>query len=349
MKEQIVKQFLKEGILISPETLEKITETNLEHMLEKGKNSKSFVFSFQEEKPEKPEPVIEVRKLQKRLKLQPQDFAKYYNTRFEGLRDILLKKMEDVVSVANAKKSGSAIATIGMVREQTQRGFIIEDMTGNAEAISKNEDVGIDDVIGVKGAVKEEKLFAEEIIWPDISMSHKHHRQDFILTLSDKKKEVGEADFKRESAEHIDGDFLITPEAVHGFDKKKTPLPNPGWITITKDTLTLTVLVYKPDKKATQKEVLSWLRKRHLCPDKNQIRGTDDPFLIDTIPDVMWIVNEKKEGGKELEGAEAPSVNGSAFIPERWNDIYKTVIIVSSDGKVPAAVNLATGEVVFQD
>jgi DNA polymerase II small subunit/DNA polymerase delta subunit B len=310
MKEKIMRQFLKEGILISPETLEKITETNLEHMLEKGKKSKSFVFSFQEEKPE---PVIEVRKLQKRLKLQPQDFAKYYNTRFEGLRDILLKKMEDVVSVANAKKSGSAIATIGMVREQTQRGFIIEDTTGNAEVISKNEDVGIDDVIGVKGAVKEEKLFAEEIIWPDISMSHKHNRPDFILTLSEK-------------AEHIDGDFLITPEAVHGFDKKKTPLPNPGWITISKDSLIVTVLVYKPDKKATQKEVLTWLRKRHLYPDKNQIRGTDDPFLIDTIPDVLWIVSD-----------------------ERWTDNYKTVIIVSSDGKVPAEVNLATGEVVFQD
>jgi DNA polymerase II small subunit/DNA polymerase delta subunit B len=312
MKEKIVRQFLKEGVLLSPETLEKITETYLEHMLEKGKKSKSFVFSFQDEKPEKPEMAIEVRKLQKRVKLQPQDFAKYYNTRFEGLRDILLKKMEDVVSVANAKKSGSAIATIGMVREQTQRGFIIEDTTGNAEAISKNEDVGIDDVIGVKGAVKEEKLFAEEIIWPDISMSHKHHRPDFTLTLSEK-------------AEHKDG-ILITPEAVHGFDKKKTPLPNPGWITISKDSLTVTVLVYKPDKKATQKEVLAWLKKRHLCPDKNQIRGTDDPFLIDTIPDVLWIVSD-----------------------ERWNDIYKTAIIVSSDGKVPAEVNLATGKVVFQD
>jgi len=347
MKKKIVEQFLKEGVLLSPETLEKITETNLEHMLEKGKKSKSFVFSFQDEKPEKPEPVIEVRKLQRRVKLQPQDFAKYYNTRFEGLRDILLKKMEDVVSVANAKKSGSATATIGMVREQTQRGFIIEDTTGNAEVISKNEDVGIDDVIGVKGAVKEEKLFAEEIIWPDISMSHKHNRPDFTIALSEKaehKKEDGIAAFPPES-----GDFLITPEAVHGFDKKKTLLPNPGWITITKDSLTVTVLVYKPDKKATQKEVLSWLRKRHLCPDKNQIRGTDDPFLIDTIPDVLWIVNEKKEGGKELEGAEAPSGNHSTFTPERWNDIYKTVIIVSSDGKIPAEVNLATGKVVFQD
>jgi len=312
MKEKIVEQFLKEGVLLSPETLEKITETNLEHMLEKGKKSKSFVFSFQEEKPEKPEPVIEVRRPQKRQKLQPQDFTKYYNTRFEGLRDILLKKTEDVVSVANAKKSSSAIATIGMVREQTQRGFIIEDTTGNAEVISKSEDVGIDDVIGVKGAVKEEKLFAEEIIWPDISMSHKHYRPDFTLTLSEK-------------TEHKDG-ILITPEAVYGFDKKKTSIPNPGWITISKDSIITTILVYKPEKKATQKEVLSWLRKRHLCPDKNQIRGTDDPFLIDIIPDVLWIVSD-----------------------ERWTDNYKTVIIVSSDGNVPAEVNLATGEVVFQD
>ncbi|MCX6814109.1 MAG: hypothetical protein NTY20_00435, partial [Candidatus Aenigmarchaeota archaeon] len=261
MKEQIVKKFLKEGVLLSPEALEKITESNAEQVLEKAKSSKPLVFSFIE----KTEPAIEVRKLQKRVKLLPQDFAKYYNTRFEGLRDILLKKMEDVVSVTNAKKSGSSISTIGMVREQTQRGFIIEDTTGSAEVISKSEDVGIDDVIGVKAAVKEEKLFAEEIIWPDIPMAHRHIRPDTELILAEKDGHKGE--------------FVITPDAIYA-DRKKTSLQNPGWITINKGPLTITVLVYTPDKKATQKEVLAWLKKRHLCPDKNQIRGTDDPFLI---------------------------------------------------------------------
>jgi DNA polymerase II small subunit/DNA polymerase delta subunit B len=309
MKEKIVKQFLEEGILLSPDTLGRITESNAERMLERAKKEKAVVFSFQDE----PELAIEVRKLQKKQKLSPQDFASYYNARFDGLRDILQKKMEDVVSVANAKKSGSSITTIGMVREQTQRGFIMEDTTGWIEVITRVEDVAADDVIAVKGGVKEEKLFAEEIIWPDIPMSRSHNQPDFTLTLSEK-------------AEHQNGDFLITTEAIYGFDKKKTALPNPGWITISKDSLTVTVLVYRPDKPATQKEALAWLRKRHLLPDKNQIRGTDDPFLIEPIPDVVWILSS-----------------------ERWNDIYKSVIVVSSDGKVPAEVNLATGKVEFKE
>jgi DNA polymerase II small subunit/DNA polymerase delta subunit B len=309
MKEKIVKQFLEEGILLSPDTLGKITENNVERMLERAKREKAVVFSFQDEKPEL---MADVMKLQKRVKLSPQDFAGYYNNRFEGLRGMLQKKMEDVVSVANAKKSGSTITTIGMMREQTQRGFIMEDTTGWVEVITKAEDVVADDVIAVKGGVKEEKLFAEEIIWPDVPMSHSRNRPDISIILAEKDGHEGE--------------FVITPDAIYGFDKKKTTLPNPGWITISKDSLAMTVLVYKPDKPATQKEVLAWLRKRHLCPDKNQIRGTDDPFLIEPIPDVVWIISS-----------------------ELWSDNYKGIIVVSSDGKVPAEVSLATGHVEFKD
>ncbi len=308
MKEQIVKRFLMEGVLLAPETLERISESNLENAIGEAVQSGAIVFSFQDEKPDA---VVEVRKLQKKLKLQPQDFAKHYNARFEGLRDMLQKKMEGVVSVANAKKSGSTISTIGMVREQTQRGFLIEDMTGSAEVISKTEDVNIDDVIGVKAAVKEEKLFAEEIMWPDISMSHKHSRPAMEIILAEKDGHEGE--------------FVITPDAIY-TDKKKTSLPNPGWITITKGGANVTVLVYRPDKPASQKEVLTWLKKRHLCPDKNHIRGTDDPFLIEPIPDLVWIVSD-----------------------EQWTEIYKTVVVISSDGKIPADVDLATGKVEFKE
>jgi len=321
MKEEIVKRFLEEGVLLTPDALGKITESNLQAALDKAVQSKSAVFSFHADG-QQPAITIEVRKLQKKVKLSPQDFAKHYNAMFEGLRGMLQKKMEDAVSVANAKKSGSSISTIGMVREQTQRGFIIEDTTGNAEVISKSEDVGIDDVIGVKAGVKEERLFAEEIIWPDIPMSRKHSRPEMEIILADKKKEGGEAAFCSESG--CEGEIVITPEAVYA-DRKKTSLPNPGWITITKDGANVTILVYRPDKPASQKEVLTWLRKRHISPDKNQVRGTDDPFLIEPIPDLVWIISG-----------------------EQWVEMYKSVIVVSSDGKVPADVDLATGKVKFE-
>jgi len=311
MKENIVRQFLSDGILLSPAALEKISESNVEQMLEKARKSKAFVFTFTEEQPE---PSLEVRKTQKRQKLSPQDFASYYNTRFEGLKAMLQKKAESVVSVANAKKSGSTVTTIGMVREPTQRGFTIEDTTGWAEVITKAEDVVADDVIAVKAGVKEEKLFAEEIIWPDIPMGRPHNHPDMKILLADKDGHKVEEDT-----------IVVTPEAVHGFDKKKVSIPNPGWITMNRESAAVTILVYKPEKPVTQKEVLAWLRKRHLCPDRSQIRGTDDPFLIEPIPDLLWIVQA-----------------------EKWKESYKGVIVISSDGKEPAEVDLGAGEVAFR-
>ena len=308
-KQQILAQFLKEGLLLSPEALEKITESNTTQMLEKARSAGALVFSVQEKPAEH---SLEVRKLHKRLKLTPQDYAKYYNARFEGLRNILLRKLEGVVSVSNAKKAASQVTTIGMVREHTPRGFIIEDTTGWAEVVTKAEDVVPDDVIAVKAGVKEEKLFAEEMIWPDVPMSRKHIRPDMDIVLSEKDGHKGT--------------IVITPEAVFDLDKKKTSLPDPGWITINTGTGPVTILVYKPAKPASQKEALGWLRKRHLSPTREHIRGTEDTFLIEPIPDVLWIVQADK-----------------------WKESYKGVIMISSDGKEPVKVGLANGDMTLTE
>ena len=311
MKQQIIRQFLEEGILVSPDALEKIDEKNADSALEQAKSAGTIVFSPGEGEASAEETNVSVRKLQRRQKFTPQDFAAYYNSRFEGLRAILEKKLGDVLSVANARRSAGQVSAIGMVREATPRGFIMEDTTGWAEVITKSEDVAPDDVIGVRGAVKEERIFAEELIWPDVPLSRSNNRPGMKILLTDKDGHKAEEDT-----------IVVTPEAVHGFDKKKSSLPNPGWITINKDPLAVTILVYRPDKPVTAKEAFAWLRKRHICPDRSQIRGTDDPFLIEPIPDVLWIVQA-----------------------EKWKESYKGVIVVSTDGREATEVDLATGEV----
>jgi hypothetical protein len=315
MKQQILRQFLEQGILLSPEALEKISDKDAEHILEKAKSSGAVVYSPKEERALSSETTVEVRKIQKKQKISTQDLARYYNTRFEGLRDILMKKADNAISISNAKKSGGPIATIGMVREHTQRGFVIEDLTGQAEVVSKSEEALPDDVIAVRGSVREEKIFAEEIIWPDISMSHKHPDLGVkILLAGNDSHNPGEET------------ILITPDSVTGTDKKRASLPNPGWITITKGSKTGTALVYAPEKPVSSKEAFVWLKKRHLLTSKLLIHGTDDPFTINPIPTLFWIVSS-----------------------EKWCENYKGVIVVSSDGKAPAEVDLATGEVRFQD
>lgn len=331
MKQQIVKQFLEAGVLLTPDTLGIITEKSAEAILEQAKKEGSLVFSLQEKEPET---RLDVRKFQKKQKFTAQEIAKYYNARFEGIKAILEKKAEGLVSVSNAKKSLAPVSTIGMVSERTQRGFMIEDLTGQAEVVTKSEDAQPDDVIGVKGHVKEGKIFSDEIIWPDVPMTHKNNRLGTTIILAEKDGHKGE--------------FVITPEAVFGPDRKKAALPNPGWITITKDGMQATALVYNPGRPISQKEAFGWLKRRHLCPEKTQMRSADDPFLIEPIPDLVWIIIPKKEAGISPEGAEAASLPGAIRL-EPWSESYKGVIIVCSDGARPAEVDMGEGKATFKE
>jgi DNA polymerase II small subunit/DNA polymerase delta subunit B len=299
MKQQIIQKFLKEGILLSPDALEKIDEQNTEQFLGQARDQNHMV--FEPTQAISAGPVITIRELDAREAMRPQDFASHYNARFSGIRDMLLKKLENTVSVTNAKKALSS-TTIGMVRERTQRGFIIEDTTGWADVISKSEDVVEDDVIGLKGVTKEGVIFAEEIVWPDIPLNHIASRPDMDIYLSGKKE----------------GILTITPEKVHAAAKEHN-LQNPAWVSIGSGRGAATVLIYKPQKKVSQKESIIWLRKRHLLPSRDQIKWAGDPFLIDPVPNILWIVQP-----------------GDA-----WKEMYKGVIIISSDASAPVHVNLA--------
>ncbi len=304
MKQHIIKQFLKEGILLSPESLDAIDESNSEQLLSQAKSSKQLVFSTT---PESPSPThkqaIHVRKIEEKESMTAQDFAAFYNSRFEGIKGILAKKLEGPISVSNAKKSASDVVTIGMVRESTQRGFIIEDTTGWVEVISKAEDVVEDDVIGVKGVAKEGKVFAQETIWPDIPLSYNHNPVDTPIFLSVKKEKGA----------------TVTPGSTH-FSGESVSFSNPGWVTISSGKGSTTVLVYRPEKAVSPKEALSWLKKRHIQHSKTTIRWTEDPLIIEPIPNILWIVAE-----------------------ERWKEIYKGVVVVSSRGDPAVSIDLQEG------
>ena len=300
MKQHIIQKFLKEGILLSPDALEKADEINTEQLLDQAKNQKQIVFA-----PEKPnELTTTVRELVAKEKMSPQDFISHYNTHFNGIRGLLLKKLTNPVSVSNAKKSLSC-STIGMVRERTQRGFIIEDTTGWAEVVSKSEDVVEDDVIGLKGSTKEGVIFAEEIVWPDIPLNHKASAPDIDICLSLKKEARP----------------TISPQTAH-VASKDFNLSNPAWVTISLGDQAMTILVYNPQRNIPKKEPISWLRKRHIRPARDQIKWPEDPFLIEPIPNILWIVQPG----------------------DQWKEMYKGVAVISSDGTIPIHVNLSKAE-----
>ena len=186
-KKQKVRFFLESGVLVSPKLMDKINEDNKERILQLAKQSDDTVLTNMEETALS----IRVKKIRERNRLGVQDFVKYYNNKYNGIRKLLSKKM-DATSVNNAKQAFSEVSVIGMVKELTPRGFVLEDPTGEISVIRKDEDkdkqdtisISVDDVIGLTGFVKEGRMFVRETILPDVSLSNKAGRIDINLLLT---------------------------------------------------------------------------------------------------------------------------------------------------------------------
>ncbi len=341
-KRDIIKRFMEQGYLLTPEAIEKLRDKNIDDLMrdlkkirkttidvsdveillkgissakktlekEKQKIKDNTSLNQQKEKnqpPDKEAPketkiLVGVRKIEKKKKLSPKDFVDYYNNKYNGLKNILSKKLR-AVSINNAKTSTSTLSVIGMVKETTPRGFVIEDPTGSMDVTSKRS-VSVDDVIGVTGFVRENRMFENEIVYPDIPLIHPIGRIDAVVALSSKKTDkIKETDMILNDADY----------------------PNPGWITVSRDNRKLIMLIYNPSKNITAQEATEYLKKRHLSPDKKKINNPEDYFMIEPIPDIVWIVSDK-----------------------RWIITYKGVTILSCGPNHAAKINLKTRDVVFE-
>ncbi len=316
-KKEIIKTFFEHNVLLSPELLEKVNENNINEILSRAKQSKTAVVTELEQKPTSLQEILfEVKKTTQNKRLSAQDFAKYYNNKYEGIKNILLKKIgaeKDIVSINKTKNTFSDVLVIGMVRELTPQGFILEDPTGETDVISE-EKTDPDDVVGVKGSVRENKLFAKEVTVPDIPLSREITKIDASVFLT------------TEAIEHP-ADFTIVSNIDRILDVKNTTnravvSANPSWVSISKDNKKLNIIVYKSQDEADKNKAISYLKKRHLSPQRNQIMSQEDPFLLNPIPDILWLVQK-----------------------ESWAENYKGVSIIS--GTAPVKINLETRNVEF--
>ena len=239
-KKEIIKTFFEHNVLLSPELLEKVNENNINEILSRAKQSKTAVVTELGQKPTSLQEILfEVKKTTQNKRLSAQDFAKYYNNKYEGIKNILLKKIgaeKDTVSINKTKNTFSDVLVIGMVRELTPQGFILEDPTGETDVISE-EKTDPDDVVGVKGSVRENKLFAKEVTVPDIPLSREITKIDASVFLT------------TEAIEHP-ADFTIVSNIDRILDVKNTTnravvSANPSWVSISKDNKKLNIIVYK--------------------------------------------------------------------------------------------------------
>jgi len=291
-KKQILSVFLKEGVLLSPETLERVNEENYEETLRSIKNGeKPGINTKTETKPEKGKRVVGVK-----------EFLGYYNGKYDFLKEILLKKM-DAVSINKGKKIFSKTSVIGRVKERTKKGFLIEDVTGEIEVTTDKKEIEKGDVIGLKGWFKEGGFMPDEFVWPDIPLTNNPELPDFLLTEKTSAK----------TTEKTGKSVLLI-----SLDSRKEGRENPAWISVSEKGKGFLVLVFKPEERVSPEDFPNFFKRRELPHKKDG--GIHITSVIKNIPNVVWFVQNRKNWTRNYRGVVVVSTDNESFFEYRKNE-----------------------------
>jgi hypothetical protein len=308
-KEAIVKKLLSLGVMATPETLKKIETGGLDAFLEKIKKDSCMVIQEDVGDGETGEGVTCcVQETSTKTEMTPDDIVQANGERYKKISNLLLRKM-DAVSINNIGRTNTKLSVVGMVKEKTGNGFVLEDGTGEVEVKSSGQ-VDLDDVIGVRGWLREKTLFGQEIVYPDIPIDRQVNSMDIKVLLSGN----GENPTK-------DADIILTPTTLGDSEGKEKNIPNPAWVFLEKGEKKITILLYKPPQQTGKEEVLAWMKKRYM--GKGNVPAMSSEMVMETVPDVFWVVDEG----------------------EPWAANYKGVTLVSMGGKHQALLDLNTRKI----
>lgn len=318
-KKGIIERAFNEGLLISPEALDMINEENLEEVIRiakknKTKNIRNLDFLKNPNKGGKEteqEIKINIKEPQEKRKLSPKDFVDFYNKKFENIKGILSKKTQ-AVSISNTKKSFSDVSVIGMIREINPQGFILEDLTGEIPVMSKEANLEEDDVIAVKGFVREGKIINGSIVFPDIPLNREIIKINANIVLTQKRTNT-KSGFVFSTVDQQKG------KNVYILEKNLTR------IEIRKNSKKITVVMFEFPKEIGPEEATLWLKKRYL-PDNKRITSPQNNHILTEAPDILWINSLSK-----------------------WTKNYKGTLIISTTRNDTVRINLENKQIEFID
>jgi len=273
-KKKVVQKALNAGFLISPNTLEKLDDNNIEAAIQ---GTKSVVIEEIKTDVKTTELDVSFKKTRTKKKLTIHDFVKYYNNVYDNLKNILLKKIE-ATSINKVANITSEVSVIGMVKEITSQGFVLEDPTGQIVVIS-NEIPEHNNVVAVTGVVREKKLFKKSINYPDVPLPKVIPKIDVKL-LTTTSKDIPEG-----------YDLIISTEKDNKDKNIYKMNSNPSWIKIKKGETKITMLIYRTNVTIDENSFNSYIKTR-ILPSKNNTPNED--VLIDAIPDIIWIIQDQE-------------------------------------------------------
>ncbi|MHC1587327.1 MAG: hypothetical protein ACXQTX_02450 [Candidatus Syntropharchaeia archaeon] len=283
-KREIIARFLKEGILIPPELLERVNEENYEEILRSLREG--------DKKTKRKEGGI--KGTEKKTEISVKEVLDYHSRKYEFLKSLLLRKM-DAVSINKGKKMFSKIGIIGRVKEITGKGFVVEDVTGEVEVVGEGE-VKIGDVIGVKGWFKEGVFLPEEIIWPDVPLGRETNLPSFILTYKPLEQ------MKNKETVIID----VNPEEVEA--------ENPTQMSVMYGNERLRILVFKPEEDLKEEDVIRFLKRREVPKKEKEIHIN---YLLEDIPNIIWVIENRRNWMRNYKGVVLVSTDKESFFVYR--------------------------------
>jgi DNA polymerase II small subunit len=265
-KREIINIFLKNGILVNPDSLKEISDysqatkifealsTKNTGELEEVSKDLNKITTEQKHIQPKTKPIDNVKIISSHKedpkKREPQDFIDYFNHRYKALEKILRQhnQLKNTISINKLtnKNEKDSIAIIGMVgdKQTTKNGnliFTLEDPTKQIQAIvnkkkpklfSEAKDIVLDEVIGITGVKIGDVVFVNEIIWPDVPTEKelkKHDQEKHAIFLSD--IHVGSTKFLPEDFER----FLKWINGGIGNQQQKQIAKNIEYIFIAGD------------------------------------------------------------------------------------------------------------------
>ncbi len=168
-RNSIVAEFFKRGHLLTDDAIRLLEEKGLEYAL-----NKNLPLVIDASDVSQPYRIIK-NITSKKTELSSDDFVRYYNSKYEKMKNIIISRVNK--SFISLNKVGSArdeVHVIGIVKEIKEKDgkklVEVEDPTASIPVIFDDADVELDDVVAVQAVAGGRVLFGKKIIYPDIPL-----------------------------------------------------------------------------------------------------------------------------------------------------------------------------------
>ncbi|MBI4167836.1 MAG: hypothetical protein HY515_02665 [Candidatus Aenigmarchaeota archaeon] len=176
MDKTLLKKFLGRGIMVSPEVAEELTENDYDKT--SPGNNLMLLDKNGLEKIRQKEKTITFSAAVGKKELAARDFLGYYKNKIRLLEPFIAVKLKDKTVSINKMRPGQRNTILGIVREPEENRFYLEDLAGRCVVISKAPDVRENDVIAVNGTFSGDRMFAENLVYPELPIKKEINKTD---------------------------------------------------------------------------------------------------------------------------------------------------------------------------